>query len=97
MFLEPIIILEVGPHTTAAVITTTNTSTVAIPTPTTTTHDRHRRHHHPPPPPLTTHGHHQVNAPAEFQGTIVANLNRRMGLIQSADMSENGMDCIIKG
>lgn len=38
----------------------------------------------------------EVNAPAEFQGTIVANLNRRMGLIQSADMSENGMDCIIK-
>ena len=38
----------------------------------------------------------EVTAPADFQGNIVSNLNRRMGVIQSSDMSENGMDVCIK-
>jgi elongation factor G len=32
----------------------------------------------------------QVEVPAEFQGAVVAALNRRMGLIQSSDMNEDG-------
>ena len=32
----------------------------------------------------------EVEAPAEFQGTVVAGLNRRMGLIQSSDMNDDG-------
>lgn len=37
----------------------------------------------------------EVTAPAEFQGTIIANLNKRMGVIQSSDMTESGMDVVI--
>jgi elongation factor G len=32
----------------------------------------------------------EVEAPAEFQGTVVAGLNRRMGLIQASDMNDDG-------
>ena len=32
----------------------------------------------------------EVDAPTEFQGTVVAGLNKRMGLIQSSDMNEDG-------
>jgi elongation factor G len=32
----------------------------------------------------------EVEIPAEFQGTVVAGLNRRMGMIQSGDMNEDG-------
>ena len=32
----------------------------------------------------------EVHAPTEFQGTVVAGLNRRMGLIQSSDMNDEG-------
>jgi len=32
----------------------------------------------------------EVNVPAEFQGAIVAALNRRMGLIQASDINEDG-------
>jgi len=32
----------------------------------------------------------EVEIPAEFQGTVVAGLNRRMGLIQSSDMNDDG-------
>jgi elongation factor G len=32
----------------------------------------------------------EVDAPAEFQGTVVASLNRRMGMIQNSDMNEDG-------
>jgi elongation factor G len=32
----------------------------------------------------------EVDIPSEFQGTVVAGLNRRMGMIQSGDMNEDG-------
>jgi len=32
----------------------------------------------------------EVEIPTDFQGTVVAGLNRRMGLIQSSDMNEDG-------
>eukprot|EP00977_Amphora_coffeiformis_P029460 scaffold40823_cov191-Amphora_coffeaeformis.AAC.2 len=32
----------------------------------------------------------EVEIPSEFQGTVVAGLNRRMGLIQASDMNEDG-------
>jgi elongation factor G len=32
----------------------------------------------------------EVHAPTEFQGTVVGGLNRRMGLIQSSDMNDDG-------
>lgn len=32
----------------------------------------------------------EVDVPAEFQGAVVAALNRRMGMIQSSDMNEDG-------
>jgi elongation factor G len=32
----------------------------------------------------------EVNVPSEFQGAVVAALNRRMGLIMSSDMNEDG-------
>jgi elongation factor G len=32
----------------------------------------------------------EVDVPSEFQGTVVAGLNRRMGLIQNSDMNEDG-------
>ena len=32
----------------------------------------------------------EVQAPSEFQGTVVAGLNRRMGIIQSSDVSDDG-------
>lgn len=32
----------------------------------------------------------EIECPAEFQGTVVAGINRRMGLIQSSDMNEDG-------
>ena len=32
----------------------------------------------------------------EFQGTIVSGLNRRMGMIQSSDVSASGQDVVIK-
>ena len=38
----------------------------------------------------------EVNAPAEFQGTIVSGLNKRMGLIQSSEISESGQEVVIK-
>lgn len=31
----------------------------------------------------------EVECPAEFQGTIVANINRRMGINQDNDMNED--------
>ena len=38
----------------------------------------------------------EATAPAEYQGTIVSNLNRRMGLIESSDMSESGAEVCIR-
>ncbi|CAM9583242.1 unnamed protein product, partial [Discosporangium mesarthrocarpum] len=38
----------------------------------------------------------EVVAPSEFQGTVIGGVNRRAGLIQSADISEDGTCCIIK-
>jgi elongation factor G len=32
----------------------------------------------------------EVDCPSEFQGTVVAGVNRRMGLIQNSDMNEDG-------
>jgi len=32
----------------------------------------------------------EVDCPSEFQGTVVAGINRRMGLIQNSDMNEDG-------
>merc|ERR1719223_2274078 len=32
----------------------------------------------------------EIDCPAEFQGTVVAGVNRRMGMIQSSDMNEDG-------
>ena len=32
----------------------------------------------------------EVDIPTEFQGTVVAALNRRMGMIQSSDVNEDG-------
>lgn len=32
----------------------------------------------------------EVDLPSEFQGTVVAGLNKRMGLIQSSDMNDDG-------
>lgn len=32
----------------------------------------------------------EVDVPSEFQGTVVGGLNRRMGLIQSSDMNDDG-------
>eukprot|EP00541_Cyclophora_tenuis_P015967 CAMPEP_0116576620 /NCGR_PEP_ID=MMETSP0397-20121206/20639_1 /TAXON_ID=216820 /ORGANISM="Cyclophora tenuis, Strain ECT3854" /LENGTH=152 /DNA_ID=CAMNT_0004105693 /DNA_START=18 /DNA_END=476 /DNA_ORIENTATION=+ len=32
----------------------------------------------------------EVEVPAEFQGTVVAGLNKRMGMIQNSDMNEDG-------
>ena len=32
----------------------------------------------------------EVEAPSEFQGNVVGGINRRMGLIQSSDMNEDG-------
>jgi hypothetical protein len=32
----------------------------------------------------------EVECPAEFQGTVVAGMNRRMGIIQNSDMNEDG-------
>ena len=32
----------------------------------------------------------EVEVPTEFQGTVVAALNKRMGMIQSSDMNEDG-------
>lgn len=32
----------------------------------------------------------EVDCPTEFQGTVVAGINRRMGMIQSSDMNEDG-------
>jgi len=32
----------------------------------------------------------EVEIPSEFQGTVVAALNRRMGMIQSSDVSDDG-------
>lgn len=32
----------------------------------------------------------EVEIPAEFQGTVVAGLNKRMGMIQNSDMNEDG-------
>lgn len=37
----------------------------------------------------------EVTAPADFQGSIVANLNKRMGVIQSSDVSDSGTDVVI--
>jgi elongation factor G len=31
-----------------------------------------------------------VEAPSEFQGTVVAGLSRRMGMVQSSDMNDDG-------
>jgi elongation factor G len=38
----------------------------------------------------------EVTSPEEFQGTLVSNLNRRMGVIQSSDVSESGTEVIIQ-
>mmetsp|Transcript_38521 Transcript_38521/g.43971 ORF Transcript_38521/g.43971 Transcript_38521/m.43971 type:complete len:739 (-) Transcript_38521:169-2385(-) len=32
----------------------------------------------------------EIDAPGEFQGTIIAGINRRMGLIQTSDVSDDG-------
>ena len=32
----------------------------------------------------------EVEIPSEFQGTVVAGLNKRMGMIQSSDMNDDG-------
>lgn len=32
----------------------------------------------------------EIDCPAEFQGTVVAGINRRMGLIQNSDMNDDG-------
>merc|ERR1712232_103695 len=38
----------------------------------------------------------EVTSPEEFQGTIIAGLNRRFGLIQNTEMSPDGKDVIIE-
>jgi len=38
----------------------------------------------------------EVIAPQEFQGSIISGLNKRMGLIQSSDISEDGASVVIK-
>jgi elongation factor G len=38
----------------------------------------------------------EVTAPVDFQGSIVANLNKRMGMIQASDVSDSGTDVLIK-
>ena len=38
----------------------------------------------------------EVEAPAEFQGTIIGGLNRRNGLIMSTDLNEDGSQVVIK-
>ncbi|KAG5180518.1 Mef1, mitochondrial translation elongation factor EF-G [Tribonema minus] len=38
----------------------------------------------------------EVTAPAEFQGTIVSGLNKRMGLIQSAGMNDDGSSTVVR-
>jgi len=38
----------------------------------------------------------EVTAPSEFQGTIVGGLNKRMGLIQSSSMNDDGSGSIVK-
>jgi elongation factor G len=37
-----------------------------------------------------------VTTPQEFQGSIIAGLNKRMGLIQGSDTSDDGSVCVIK-
>mmetsp|Transcript_16779 Transcript_16779/g.37726 ORF Transcript_16779/g.37726 Transcript_16779/m.37726 type:complete len:256 (+) Transcript_16779:240-1007(+) len=38
----------------------------------------------------------EVTAPEEFQGTVIAGLNRRMGLIQASEISPDGKDVVIE-
>lgn len=38
----------------------------------------------------------QVMAPSEFQGVIIAGINRRTGIVQSSDIIEDGMACTIQ-
>jgi elongation factor G len=38
----------------------------------------------------------EVTAPAEFQGNLVSGLNKRMGLIQSAGMNDDGSSTVVR-
>ena len=37
----------------------------------------------------------KVMAPNEFQGSVIGGINRRTGIIQNTDMSEDGSGCVI--
>lgn len=38
----------------------------------------------------------QVMAPNEFQGSVIGGINRRTGVIQNTDMSDDGSGCVIQ-
>lgn len=38
----------------------------------------------------------QVLAPSDFQGVIIAGINRRAGIVQSSDIIEDGVACTIQ-
>lgn len=38
----------------------------------------------------------QVMAPSEFQGSVIGGINRRTGIIQNTDMSDDGSGCVIQ-
>lgn len=37
----------------------------------------------------------QVTAPNDFQGSVIGGINRRTGIIQNTDMSDDGSGCVI--
>lgn len=38
----------------------------------------------------------QVMAPNEFQGSVIGGINRRQGVIQNTDMSDDGSGCVVQ-
>lgn len=38
----------------------------------------------------------KVMAPNDFQGTIIGGINKRTGVIQNSDMSEDGSGCVVQ-
>lgn len=37
----------------------------------------------------------KVTAPNDFQGSVIGGINRRTGIIQDTDMSDDGSACVI--